>query len=143
MRFGQHRGAGRSAVRDRRKGGSRPADRPGDRGHDHLRPGLPPAIEAVGIGGAIDVAFLGRTAYVLVTLVGPSLGQPSVVDGLYRVGRDGTVKPVADIGAWSIEHPPAVDVEVPSGVQYAMQRFGRGFLVSDGHHNRIIGSPAR
>ena len=100
--------------------------------------GLPPAIEAVGIGGAIDVAFLGRTAYVLVTLVGPSLGQPSVVDGLYRVGRDGTVEPVADIGAWSIEHPPAVDVEVASGVQYAMQRFGRGFLVSDGHHNRII-----
>ena len=31
--------------------------------------GLPPYI--IGIGGAVDVAFLGRTAYVLVTLVGP------------------------------------------------------------------------
>lgn len=29
--------------------------------------GLPKAIPAVGIGGAIDVAFIGKTAYVLVT----------------------------------------------------------------------------
>ena len=33
--------------------------------------GLPPAIPEVGIGGAIDVAFAGVSAYVLVTLVGP------------------------------------------------------------------------
>src|SRR6267142_4424925 len=33
--------------------------------------GLPKAIPAVGIGGAIDVAFIDRTAYVLVTLVDP------------------------------------------------------------------------
>src|SRR5687767_15474078 len=26
--------------------------------------GLPPAIEEVGVGGAMDVAFIGRTAYV-------------------------------------------------------------------------------
>src|SRR5258708_2421658 len=32
--------------------------------------GLPKAIPAVGIGGAIDVAFIGRTAYVRVTLDG-------------------------------------------------------------------------
>ena len=30
--------------------------------------GLP--VQALGIGGAMDIAFLGRTAYVLVTLVG-------------------------------------------------------------------------
>ena len=33
--------------------------------------GLPPATPAVGIGGAMDVAFVDGTAYVLVTLVGP------------------------------------------------------------------------
>ncbi len=27
---------------------------------------------------------------------------------------------------------------VPSGVQYAMETLGGGFLVTDGHHNRVL-----
>ena len=100
--------------------------------------GLPPAIPEVGIGGAMDVAFLGHTAYVLVTVVGPALGQPDVVNGIYRVHRDGSVEPVADIGTWSVEHPPATDFFVPSGVQYSMETYHGGFLVADGHHNRVL-----
>jgi sugar lactone lactonase YvrE len=100
--------------------------------------GLPPSIEAVGIGGAIDVAFVGRTAYVLETLVGPFFGQAAVVDGIYRVEQDGSVTPVADIGSWAIAHPPATDYFVPSGVQYAMQPFRGAFVVTDGHHNRVL-----
>ncbi|WP_251152480.1 ScyD/ScyE family protein [Cellulosimicrobium sp. Marseille-Q4280] len=83
-------------------------------------------------GGAIDVAFLGRTAYVLVTIV-----EPAVV-GLYRVDRSGGVTPVADIGAWSIANPPDTDFFVPSGVQYALESYRGGFLVTDGHHNRVL-----
>ena len=49
--------------------------------------GLPPTIPDVGIGGAIDVAFVGDTAYVLVTLVGTAFGQPDVVNGIYRVEK--------------------------------------------------------
>lgn len=98
--------------------------------------GLPRAV--VGIGGAIDVAFIGRTAYVLVTLVGPSLGQPDVVDGIYRIEKDGSSTPVADIGAWSTLHPPATNFFVASGVQYALQTFRGGFVVTDGHHNRVL-----
>jgi hypothetical protein len=49
--------------------------------------GLPRAIEAVGIGGAIDVAFIDHTAYVLVTLVGPFFDQTDVVDGIYKSNR--------------------------------------------------------
>jgi sugar lactone lactonase YvrE len=100
--------------------------------------GLPPSIPDVGIGGAMDVAFVRHTAYVLVTLVGPALGQPDVVDGLYRVGDDGSVTPVADIGSWSVDHPPATAFFIPSGVQYALQRVRGGFLVTDGHHNRVL-----
>ncbi len=100
--------------------------------------GLPPAIPAVGIGGAMDVAFVDDTAYVLVTLVGPALGQPDVVDGIYRIEKDGTATAIADIGAWSIAHPPATPFFVPSGVQYALQTFRGGFLVTDGHHNRVL-----
>ena len=42
--------------------------------------GLPTAI--IGIGGAVDVAFIGQTAYALVTLVGP----PSVATSMVSTG---------------------------------------------------------
>jgi hypothetical protein len=100
--------------------------------------GLPPAIPDVGIGGAIDVAFVGHTAYVLVTLVGPEFGQTDVVGGLYRIARGGSATAIADIGAWSTAHPPATDFFVASGVQYALQEFRGDLLVTDGHHNRVL-----
>src|SRR5262245_38574496 len=46
--------------------------------------GLPKAVEGVGIGGPVDVAFRGKTAYALVTLVGEDVGGHDVV-GIYRV----------------------------------------------------------
>ncbi len=100
--------------------------------------GLPPAIPDVGIGGAIDVAFARGTAYVLVTLVGPEFGQPDVVSGIYRIEQDGTATPIADIGAWSVAHPPATAFFIAGGVQYALQEFRGGFVVTDGHHNRVL-----
>jgi hypothetical protein len=101
--------------------------------------GLPPSHHPIpDIGGAMDVAFIGNTAYVLVTLVGVVFGEPDVVDGIYRIEADGTGTPIADIGTWAIENPPETDFFVPTGVQYAMQPYGRGFLVTDGHHNRVL-----
>ena len=38
--------------------------------------GLPKPI--IGLGGAMDIAFIGGTAYVLVTLVGPDVGGSDV-----------------------------------------------------------------
>jgi hypothetical protein len=46
--------------------------------------GLPESI--VGFGGAMDVAFIGNTAYVLVTLVGTDVGGSDVV-GIYSSRR--------------------------------------------------------
>src|SRR5205809_4327497 len=43
--------------------------------------GLPTAIPAIGIGGAIDIAFIDNIAYVLVTLVNDPLFPSSDVDG--------------------------------------------------------------
>ncbi|MFC7625446.1 ScyD/ScyE family protein [Microlunatus sp. GCM10028923] len=100
--------------------------------------GLPPMIPAVGTGGAMDVVFLGRTAYVLVSAVGPELGQPGVVAGIYRIARDGSATVIADLGAWSAAHPPETDFFVASGVQYALESYRGGLLVSDGHHNRVL-----
>jgi sugar lactone lactonase YvrE len=97
--------------------------------------GLPPAI--LPLGGAMDVALFGGTAYVLVTLVGPDVGGSDVV-GIYRVDGPADFTVIADIGAWSIANPPATAFDVPSGVQYAMDKFRNGFLVTDGHHNRVL-----
>ncbi len=97
--------------------------------------GLPPSI--VGIGGAMDVVFKSGTAYVLVTLVGSDVGGSDVV-GIYRVDGPDDFTVIADIGAFSLANPPATDFFVPTGVQYAMEKHRNGFLVTDGHHNRVL-----
>jgi hypothetical protein len=86
----------------------------------------------------MDVAFIGGRAYVLVALVGSFFGQPDVVDGIYRIEEDGTATVVPDLGTWSIEHPPIPAFFIPSGVQYGMEAYRGGFLVTDGHHNRVL-----
>jgi sugar lactone lactonase YvrE len=84
-------------------------------------------------GGAVDVAFLGKTAYVLVTAVGPS-----DVVGIYRVDGPDRFTVVEDIGAFSAQNPPSTSFFDPRGGQYALQTYRGGFLVTDGHHNRVL-----
>lgn len=102
--------------------------------------GLP--TQVLGIGGAIDLTFVGRTAYVLVTLVGGDIvGGPHIGDdivGIYRIGRDGSPRVFADIGSWAAANPPATDFFITTGVQYAIESYRDGFLVTDGHHNRLL-----
>jgi hypothetical protein len=96
--------------------------------------GLPKPV--IGLGGTMDIAFLGHTAYVLVTLVGPDVGG-SDVDGIYRVDGPHRFTVVADIGRFAINHPPATPFDVPSGLQFALEPYRGGFVVTDGHHNRV------
>ena len=95
-----------------------------------------PARVVPGLGGAMDVAFRRGTAYVLVTLVSPDVGG-TAVDGIYRVDGPEDLTVFADIGAFAQAHPPETDFAVPTGVQYALQSHRDGFLVTDGHHNRL------
>jgi sugar lactone lactonase YvrE len=97
--------------------------------------GLPKSI--IGIGGAMDVAFIGKTAYVLVTLVGSDLGGSDIV-GIYRVDGPHAFTVVADIGAFALSHPPVPAFFIPTGVQYALDFYHGAFLVTDGHHNRVL-----
>ncbi|HKH91453.1 MAG TPA: ScyD/ScyE family protein [Gemmatimonadaceae bacterium] len=87
--------------------------------------------------GVVDVAFIGSTAYALVTGVGEDLGESDIV-GIYRVDSPTSSTVIADIGAWSIENPPIPAFFVPTGFQYAIEPYRGGFLVSDGHHNRVL-----
>src|SRR6266513_604746 len=102
--------------------------------------GLPTAIISIGgaiIGGAIDVAFIDNIAYALVTLVSPDVGG-SHVDGIYRVDGPDSFTVVADIGAFNLANPPPTPFVVPTGLQYAVQTYRGGFLVTDGHLNRVL-----
>ena len=99
--------------------------------------GLPKTIPTVGIGGAMDVAFIGKTAYALVTLVDSLVGG-SDVDGIYRVDGPHSFTVVADIGDFNKNNPPTTAFMVPTGVQYALQTYRGGFLVTDGHLNRVL-----
>jgi hypothetical protein len=104
--------------------------------------GLPRAIPAIGIGGAIDVAFIDNIAYVLVTLVSPDVGG-SDVDGIYRVDGPHSFTVVADIGAFDLANPPTIPFPffIPTGLQFALQTYHGGFLVADSHLNRVLRVP--
>lgn len=97
--------------------------------------GLPLSI--IGIGGAIDVVFHQNTAYVLVALVGSDVGGDQI-DGIYRVDDASTFTVIADLGAWSADNPPSTQFDLSEGVQFALETSRGGFLVTDGHHNRVL-----
>lgn len=97
--------------------------------------GFPPYI--IGIGGAMDITFVGDVAYVLVTLVGPQFGTDDI-SGIYRVDGPDSYTIVADLGQFSLDNPPETDFFVDMGVQYSIENYRGGFLVADGHHNRVL-----
>ena len=94
-------------------------------------------LPVTGPGGVFDVAFIGDTAYALISVVGPDVGGTDV-GGIYRVDAVDDLTLIADLASWSIANPPEADYFVPSGVQYAFQPYRDGFLVTDGHHNRLL-----
>jgi hypothetical protein len=100
--------------------------------------GLPPRVFPIPNGGVIDVAFLDGTAYVLITLVGSDVGGTSV-NGIYRIDGPTSFTVIADIGTFATAHPPPpiFPIQVHSGLQFAMQPYHGGFLVTDGHLNRV------
>lgn len=99
--------------------------------------GLPPSV--IGIGGAIDVAFIGHTAYVLVTVVDDPLFPTGQVNGIYRVDGPSDFTIIADLGAYNLANPPTgFDFFVQTGLNYALETYRGGFLVTDGHLNRVL-----
>lgn len=100
--------------------------------------GLPKSI--IGIGGPSDVAFLGGRAYVLVSVVGDPILGAGAIDGIYRVDGPDSFTIVADLGTFSAKTPldPEIQIDLVNGVQYALEPFRGGFLVTDGHHNRML-----
>src|SRR6266566_1217135 len=101
--------------------------------------GLPLSLFGIGNGGVVDVAFIGKTAYALVTGVASDSGGTNVV-GIYRVDGPASFTVVADIGEFNLLNPPTIPfkIDLPTGFQYAIQTFRGGFLVTDAHLNRVL-----
>jgi sugar lactone lactonase YvrE len=99
--------------------------------------GLPASLYGVGGGGVVDVAFIGKTAYALVTGVAEDVGGTDVV-GIYRVDGPTSFTVVADIGKFNFDNPPSTPYDFLSGFQYALETYRGGFLVTDGHLNRVL-----
>ena len=99
--------------------------------------GLPKRLAGFPVGGPIDLTFEGNTAYVLVTLVGPDVGGKNI-SGIYRVAGPDRFTVIANLGAWSAAHPPKIPFDAPGGLQFAIEPYGGGFLVSDSNHNRVL-----
>jgi sugar lactone lactonase YvrE len=101
--------------------------------------GLPAGLFGIGNGGVVDVAFIGKTAYALVTGVASDSGGSDVV-GIYRVDGPASFTVVADIGEFNVLNPPTIPFEnmLPTGFQYALQRYHDGFLVTDANINRVL-----
>ena len=95
--------------------------------------GLPAAF--LPIGGVVDVVFVHKQAYALVTLVGEF---DAGVDGIYRIDGPDKATLIADLGAFSAANPPETDYFLNNGVFYALEAYDGGFLVTDGHHNRVL-----
>jgi hypothetical protein len=102
--------------------------------------GLPPLLAPVGIGGITDVAFIGSKAYALVTLIhDPVLFPTGLVNGIYRIDGPNSYTIIADLGAYNLANPPTgFNFFVSTGVSYSITTYRGGFLVNDGHLNRVL-----
>ena len=58
--------------------------------------------------------------------------------GIYRVDGPDSFTVIADIGAFALANPPSTPFDVPTGLQFALDTYRGGFLVTDGHHNRVL-----
>lgn len=88
--------------------------------------------------GVVDVTFMDGTAYVLVTSVGTEFGAEDYTVGIYRIDGPDSHTVISDLGAWSVANQPAVEFFIATGFQFAIEAYRGGFLVTDGHHNRVL-----
>jgi len=94
--------------------------------------------------GAADVAFIGNQLYYIQTHGGAFYGFPDNPTGVYQVNSNGTIKLVADIGTFNIDHPiddvknkVQHDIEA-GGNPYSMTVRDGKFLVADGNQNQVM-----
>ena len=108
--------------------------------------GLPSAHDGYGDAlGPSDIAWIGRTMYVVIEGGGCSRGLPDHPAGVVRIDRDGSHTYVADISAFVRANPvanepvdgPEGDRE-PDGVPHSLLAVGGRLHVVETNHNSVL-----
>jgi hypothetical protein len=107
--------------------------------------GLPSTRDAMGeqssVVGVTDVEFLNGTLYALVGGGGCSHGNPDYPTSVIRVNADGTATRVADLSAWSKDHPVAkpnaADFE-PDGSWYGMTSANGALYIIEANRGELL-----
>jgi glucose/arabinose dehydrogenase len=104
--------------------------------------GFPSAVNAGGIFGVADVAFLNGTLYALIAGGGCSHGNPYHPSGIAEVDPStGKWTLIADIGAWLKTHPsayPGTDDFEPDGALYSLIAHRDRLYAVEANHGQVI-----
>lgn len=96
--------------------------------------------------GPTDVAFIGKTLYVLIEMGGCSHAMPDDLPAILRVNRDGTTTNVANLNAWHWANPPnfikdenpATTDQEPGGVFHSMIAIGKYLYVIETNRGFVL-----
>jgi hypothetical protein len=104
------------------------------------------------VSGVADIAFVDDTLYYLLASGGCSHGNPEAPNGVYRVNEDDTTELVADLSAFVMANPTAVqnpgDFE-PDESAYGLEAFNDQLYVTESNHGALdavdpaTGTPSR
>jgi plastocyanin/sugar lactone lactonase YvrE len=84
--------------------------------------------------GATGMAFLGGSLYEV------AAGHITVSPAVSRVGADGRLQPIADLGAYNRAHPASSENgdAVPMGNPYDVVALGDSLYITDGNYERVL-----
>lgn len=108
---------------------------------------LPSVTDVTGASlGPTDVAFIGKTLYVLIEMGGCSHGLPDDLPAILRVHGDGSTSIVADLNRWHRENPPhfikdtdpATTDQEPGGVFHSMVAVGKHLYVIETNRGFVL-----
>jgi hypothetical protein len=96
--------------------------------------------------GPTDVAFIGRTLYVLIEMGGCPHALPDDLPAILRVNRDGSTTNVANLNAWHAANPPhfikdtnpATTDQEPGGVFHSMIALGKYLYVVETNRGFLL-----
>jgi hypothetical protein len=96
--------------------------------------------------GPTDVAFIGRTLYVLIEMGGCSHAMPEDLPAILRINRDGSTTNVANLNAWHAANKPhfikdtnpATTDQEPGGVFHSMIALGKHLYVVETNRGFLL-----
>jgi hypothetical protein len=92
------------------------------------------------VSGVADVAFIGNTLYAIMAGSGCSHGLTGTTNGVFKIRKNGSLKPIADLSAFQqanpVAHPEPGDFE-PDGTWFSMISIAYLFFAIEPNHGEL------